>query len=52
MDCIVIVGTTLATGFAAQLVSRAVKNAIDIVEVSVEPVVKAGKAHRLTGKAE
>lgn len=53
MDCIVVIGTTLATGYASNLVSKAVKDYVPVIEISTTQVIKTGKnGIHLKGKAE
>jgi len=51
-DCLIVVGTALATSYAANIVSKFLNREAPVIEVNLEPCVKVGHTYHVIGKSE
>ena len=51
-DCLIVIGTALATSYAARIVGNFLSEEKAVIEINLEPCVKVGHTCQVVGKCE
>jgi len=51
-DCLIVIGTALATSYAARIVGNFLVEEKPVIEINLEPCVQVGHTYHVVGKSE